>query len=236
MGLYIILMGVQGAGKGEQAKFIQQTYGIPQVSTGDLFRAMRTRTDALAQRIQHLMSEGLLIDDDTTNEVLVDRLAQPDVAQGAIFDGYPRNAAQADFLADYLAKKGEKISTVLLLDLDLYTAFKRAFGRMKAASGDTYNYYYRNDGVTFDFEKHPEGKFPPRMTGKIVATGETLERRPDDADAVAVIKRIDLYMADTQPLIDYYTKNGLLKRIHADQPIDAVSTEMKKLIDGVKPK
>ena len=101
MGLYIILMGVQGAGKGVQASFIREQYGIPHVSTGDLFRAMRTREDELARKIQETMKAGLLISDETTNEVLQDRLEQPDAENGVIFDGYPRNAAQAKWLDDY---------------------------------------------------------------------------------------------------------------------------------------
>src|SRR5688572_29427651 len=122
MGLYIVLMGVQGAGKGEQAKFIEQKYHIPQVSTGDLFRAMRTREDDLAKRVQAIMAAGNLVDDDTTNEVLVDRLSKPDAANGVILDGYPRSQGQVDFLMNFLKQKGETINAVLLLELDLYVA------------------------------------------------------------------------------------------------------------------
>src|SRR5687768_3419189 len=136
MGLYVMLLGVQGAGKGEQAKFIERQYGIPQVSTGDLMRAMRTRTDPLAVRVQETMKAGNLVDDDTTNEILVERLSKPDAQNGVILDGYPRNTAQADFLEKHLAEKGEKLSAVLLLEIELYTAFKRAFGRVKTKEGE----------------------------------------------------------------------------------------------------
>src|SRR4051812_15201418 len=89
MGLYVMLLGVQGAGKGEQAKFIEHQYGIPQVSTGDLMRAMKARTDPLAVRVQETMKAGKLVDDDTTNEILVERLSKPDAQNGVILDGYP---------------------------------------------------------------------------------------------------------------------------------------------------
>ena len=88
MSLYIIIMGVQGAGKGVQAKFIEEAYGIPQVSTGDLFRAMKTRTDDLARKVQEIMAAGHLVDDDTTNAVVVDRLSQEDAQNGVILDAH----------------------------------------------------------------------------------------------------------------------------------------------------
>jgi adenylate kinase len=234
MGLYIILMGVQGAGKGEQAKFIQQQYGIPHISTGDMFRAMRTRDDELAKRVQAIMAAGNLVDDDTTNEVLVDRLSKPDAANGAILDGYPRNQRQADFLMNTLKQKGEKINAVLLLELDLYVAFKRAFGRVYASSGESYNIYYRNDGLDIKHEDDPQKQYPARVVASLKETGETLTRRPDDASAASVIKRIDLYLAETMPLVEYFERFGLVQRVNADQPIDTVSAEIVNILDRVK--
>lgn len=235
MGLYIILMGVQGAGKGEQARFIRETYNIPHVSTGDLFRAMKTREDDLAKRIQQIMAEGRLIDDNTTNEVVKERLAQPDAAKGVIFDGYPRTPAQADWLEQHLADKGEKVSAVILLDLDLFTAFKRAYGRVSSAqTGKSYNIYSNSEGIQWEFEEYPEkALFPPRLKAVDVESGEELVRRPDDAHAHAIIKRIDTYIDTTQPLIDHYRSKGLLYTINADQQIQPVSEEIKRLIESV---
>jgi adenylate kinase len=232
MGLYIILMGVQGAGKGVQAGFISETYNIPQVSTGDLFRAMKTREDALAQRVQQIMAAGKLVDDDTTNEVVVDRLAQPDAQNGVILDGYPRNKQQAAFLEQHLAEKGEKVNAVLLLKLDLFIAFKRAFGRVTAPDGESYNYYYKQDNVEFSVEKHPEDKYPPRLVAKL--NGEELKRRSDDADAIAVIKRIDTYLDSTLPVLEYYRDKGVVHEVDAEQDIPAVSNAIKQIIDSVK--
>jgi adenylate kinase len=232
MGLYIIIMGVQGAGKGVQAGLISQEYGIPHVSTGDLFRAMRTREDELARRIQQIMASGQLVPDDVTNEVLQDRLEQPDAANGAILDGYPRNPAQADWLAAYLRSRGEAVNAVLLLNLDLYIAFKRAFGRVSVAeSGKLYNLFFDDEGIDWHYEEDPEKKFPPRVVGTETATGKPLVRRPDDANAGSIIKRIDTYVEQTMPLVEYYRKAGLLKEIDARPSIEEVSRAIKAVIE-----
>ena len=233
MGLYVILMGVQGAGKGLQAKLIEERFGIPQVSTGDLFRAMRTRTDDLARKVQDIMVSGQLVDDDTTNAIVVDRLAQADAAWGVILDGYPRNNVQAAFLEAHLAQKGERVNAVLLLELDLFTAFKRAFGRVSAADGTSYNYYYNADGVDFEWVGDAEERFPPRLEGRLSKDATPLKRRPDDASADAIIKRIDTFLDTTQPLIDYFETKGIVRRIKADQSIEAVWSDIESALDGV---
>lgn len=233
MSLYVILMGIQGAGKGLQAKRIEEHFGIPQVSTGDLFRAMRTRTDDLARKVQQIMAAGQLVDDDTTNAIVVDRLAQADAARGVILDGYPRNQVQAAFLEAHLAEKGARVNSVLLLELDLFTAFKRAFGRVSAADGGSYNYYYNADGVDFKWTQDPAGQFPPRLEATIAGGGESLKRRPDDASADAIIKRIDTYLETTQPLISYFKARDIVRRINADQSIDSVWTDIKRALEHV---
>ncbi len=235
MGLYIILMGVQGSGKGTQAGYITQNYGgIPQISTGDLFRAMKTRTDDLAKEIQQMMAEGKLIDDDTTNKVVEDRLQQPDVANGAIFDGFPRTPYQAQWLENYLKQKGEKISAVLLLKLDTYDAFRRAFGRVTSASGTGYNIYSDADKIDIKWVDHPDKSHPPRLEATIKATGEKLVRRPDDASADAIIRRIDTFLKTTQPLIDYFSTKGLVHHVNADQSIQAVTADIKAILDAAQ--
>jgi len=235
MGLYIILMGVQGSGKGTQAASITQNYGgIPQISTGDLFRAMKTRSDDLAKQIQQLMAEGKLIDDDTTNKVVEDRLQQPDVANGAIFDGFPRTPYQAQWLENYLAKKGEKVAAVILMEINLYDAFRRAFGRVASPSGVGYNIYTDADKLDYKWIEHPEKLFPPRLEATVKATGEKLVRRPDDASADAIIKRIDIFRKTTQPLIDYFSGKGLVHTVNADQSIETVGADIKKILDAAK--
>jgi adenylate kinase len=232
MGLYIILMGVQGAGKGVQAGFISETYGIPHVSTGDLFRAMRTREDELAKRVQAILASGALVDDDTTNEIVADRLSQADAQEGVILDGYPRNQVQTAFLDQLLAEKEEKINGVLLLELDLFTAFKRAFGRVTASNGESYNYYYKHDNVQFSVEEYPDGKYPPRLVA--ILNGKELKRRTDDADAMAVVTRIDTYLENTIPVLDYYREQGIVYEVNAEQSIAKVSADIQQTIDNVK--
>jgi adenylate kinase len=233
MALYLVIMGVQGCGKGTQAAFISEEFGIPHVSTGDLFRAMKTRTDELAQRVQDIINSGILVPDDVTNEVLKDRLEQDDAANGVILDGYPRNVEQAKWLGEYLESKGKELNAVLLLDLDFYTAFKRAFGRVKAADGTQYNIFTNNEGLEWAAEDHPNGDYPPRLIVTNKETGEKLERRIDD-EAFSVIKRIETYRQSTAPLIGYYGENGRTLSFDASQSIDEVGKAIKKAIDEIK--
>jgi adenylate kinase len=231
MALYIIIMGVQGAGKGVQAGIISERYRIPQVSTGDLFRAMRSRSDDLARQTQEIMAAGNLVPDDLTNKMVRERLEQADAAEGVILDGYPRNIAQAQWLSEYLGSRGESLRTVLLLQLDLYVAFKRAFGRVRSdASGKLYNLFYDNEGIDWHYENHPEDTFPPRVVGTEKASAAPLQRRPDDANAGAIIKRIDTYLETTMPLVDYFRSVGLLTEIDAAKSIEAVSRQIQEKI------
>jgi len=235
MGLYIILMGVQGSGKGTQAGYITQNYGgIPQISTGDLFRAMKTRTDDFAKQIQQTMAEGKLIDDDTTNKMVEERLQAADAANGAIFDGFPRTPYQANWLENYLAKKGEKIAAVILLELDYYEAFRRTFGRVSKPTGEGFNVYTGADKLDIKWAEHPEKSYPPRLEATVKETGEKLVRRADDASADAIIKRIDIFRTTTPPIIEYFSAKGLVHIIKADQSIEAVNAEIKKILDAAK--
>jgi adenylate kinase len=148
-----------------------------------------------------------------------------------LLDGYPRTTGQADFLAELLHKKGEKINVAILFELDLYTAFKRAFGRVQTADkSQTFNIFYMNDAIDYTAEKHPEKAFPPRIVATLKTNGETLTRREDDADALSVLKRIDTYIAETAPLISYYEQKGSLKRLDANQPIETVSQHIQEIL------
>ncbi len=234
--IFLLIMGVQGSGKGTQANFITETHKIPHVSTGDLFRAMRTRTDPLANRIRETLAAGLLVDDATTNEVLKDKLDSLAAAgqRGALLDGYPRNQEQAEFLTAYLAGRGQKVNAVLLLELDLYNAFKRSFGRVTASDGRAFNIYSNHAGVAWDFEKDPARRFPPRLVAKIESSGEELIRREDDANAFGVIQRIEKFLSETQPVLPYYEQLGILRKVDADQPIEAVKAQLFAAIEASK--
>ena len=216
MGTYIVLMGVQGAGKGTQAVILKQKLGLPHVSTGDLFRAMKTLDTPLARRVQDLMNAGNLIPDDVTNEIVEHRLAEADAQQGVILDGYPRTADQARFLDELLASKGEKITIVPLLNLDRENAIKRIEGRrFSQDKSRVYNIYFN----------------PPVNAGVDDVDGLPLVQRDDD-HREAVERRIDLYFSQTQPLIDYYKERGVLVEINADQAIDDVAGDMLAAVES----
>jgi adenylate kinase len=211
---YIILMGVQGSGKGTQAALLKEKLGLPHVSTGDLFRAMKTLDTPLARRVQDLMAGGHLIPDDVTNELVKERLAQTDAEHGVILDGYPRTRDQAEFLEKLLAEKGEQVAAVALFKLDRETAIKRSEGRRYSQDKKrVYNIYFN----------------PPKQAGIDDVDGQSLEQRADD-HREAVEKRIDLYFTETAPLIDYYSAKGLLHEINADQPIENVAADMLEII------
>lgn len=235
MALFLILMGPQGAGKGVQAGFIRQQYGnIPHISTGDLFRAMRTRTDDFAKMIQDILASGALVSDEITCKMVEERLAEPDAQNGVLFDGFPRTVPQADWLANYLSSKGHKLAAVLLLELDLYEAFRRTFGRVTGADGTSYNIYSNAEGITWQWADHPEKVYPPRLDATVTATGEKLVRRADDASADAIIKRLDAFVRDTKALIPYYEQRNLLRRVDAAQSIETVSVAIKTILDKTK--
>jgi len=233
MSLYLIIMGVQGAGKGTQAGYISETFGIPHVSTGDLFRAMKSRDDALARKVQEIMDSGSLVSDEVTNEILQDRLQQDDAQKGVILDGYPRNIAQAEWLNSYLSDQGAKLGAVLLLELDSFIAFKRAYGRVQSPSTkQSYNIYFHDGDIKATFVEDKNGTFAPGIQAIKTDTGEVLSRRADDS-AESVVKRIDTYLNTTSPLIDYYEEQGLLIRLDANQAIDAVSNNVKNAIQSL---
>ena len=210
MSLYIIMMGVQGAGKGVQAQKISEEYGIPHISTGDIFRAMKTRDDDLAREVQAIMKAGDLVPDDLTCRMVKDRLGEPDARDGAILDGFPRNEVQADWLDEYLASHGTQVTALFWMELPLYVAFKRAFGRVKdAETGESHNIYFQADGIEeWHFEDDPEGVYVPRLVTTL-KSGNSAIRRPDDANAHAVLTRIDTYMAETAPLLSFYEEQTL---------------------------
>ncbi len=235
MSLYLIMMGVQGAGKGMQAGILSAAYNIPHVSTGDIFRGMKHRDDDLAREVKAIMDAGKLVNDKLTSRIVADRLNEDDAANGVILDGFPRNPVQAEWLDDYLASKGESVTAVVWMELDLYVAFKRAFGRITdKETGDSHNIFYNGDAIdAWEFVKHPEEAFPPHLDVTL-KNGHPVKRRPDDENAFAVINRIDTYMEQTAPLLEYYTGQGVVVTINAEQSIDAVTQDIKKAIGARK--
>ncbi|MDA7415115.1 adenylate kinase [Xenophilus arseniciresistens] len=182
----LILLGAPGAGKGTQATFICQKYGIPQISTGDMLRAAVKAGTPLGLQAKAVMDAGALVSDDLIINLVKERIAQPDCAQGFLFDGFPRTIPQADAMK----AAGVKLDYVLEIDVPFSDIIERMSGRRShPASGRTYH-------VRFN---------PPKVEGKDDVTGEELIQREDDKEET-VKKRLDVYSQQTRPLVDYYAK------------------------------
>jgi adenylate kinase len=182
----LILLGAPGAGKGTQATFITQKFGIPQISTGDMLRAAVKAGTPLGLAAKAVMDSGGLVSDDIIIGLVKERIAQPDCAKGFLFDGFPRTIPQADALKN----ANVKLDLVLEIDVPDSAILERMTGRRThASSGRTYH-------VKFN---------PPKVAGKDDVTGEDLVQRPDDAEET-VKKRLEVYHSQTQPLVAYYSK------------------------------
>ena len=180
----LILLGAPGAGKGTQATFICQKYGIPQISTGDMLRAAVKAGTSLGIEAKKVMDAGGLVSDDLIINLVKERIAQPDCAAGFLFDGFPRTIPQADAMK----AAGVKLDYVLEIDVPFDAIIERMSGRRShAASGRTYH-------VKFN---------PPKVEGVDDISGELLIQREDDKEET-VKKRLDVYSAQTRPLVDYY--------------------------------
>ena len=182
----LILLGAPGAGKGTQAAFICQKFGIPQISTGDMLRAAIKAGTPLGLAAKSVMDSGALVSDDIIIGLVKERIAQPDCAKGFLFDGFPRTIPQADAMK----AAGVKLDYVLEIDVPDSAIIERMSGRrVHVASGRTYH-------VKFN---------PPKVAGKDDVTGEDLIQRDDDQETT-VRKRLEVYQAQTRPLVDYYSR------------------------------
>ena len=181
----LILLGAPGAGKGTQATFICQKYGIPQISTGDMLRAAVKAGSPLGIEAKKVMDAGGLVSDDLIINLVKERITQADCAEGFLFDGFPRTIPQADAMK----AAGVMLDYVLEIDVPFDAIVERMSGRRShAASGRTYH-------VTFN---------PPKVAGVDDVTGEALIQREDDKEET-VKKRLDVYSSQTRPLVDYYS-------------------------------
>lgn len=180
----LILLGAPGAGKGTQASFITKKYGIPQISTGDMLRAAVKAGTPLGLAAKKVMDAGALVSDDIIIGLVEERLREPDCANGYLFDGFPRTIPQADAMKN----AGVRIDYVLGIEVPDEAIIERMIGRrVHPASGRTYHLQFN----------------PPRVAGKDDETGEDLIQRDDDREET-VRKRLEVYHAQTRPLVDYY--------------------------------
>ncbi|HMD73156.1 MAG TPA: adenylate kinase [Steroidobacteraceae bacterium] len=213
----IVLLGAPGSGKGTQSQLLVKAYGVPQISTGDLLREAMAKGTALGLRAKAAVDAGTLVDDDTMLGMIRERLAQPDAANGFILDGYPRNLAQAAVLEGLLAELGKPLEAVVLLNLDLGVLFKRLTGRRICQDcGRVFNVYTSPASAPVHCEKCGDS---PRLI-----------QRPDDKEEV-IGKRLEVYEAQTKPLIQHYRDNGLLKVVDADADMQTVFESLKQVIE-----
>jgi adenylate kinase len=196
----IVLLGAPGSGKGTQSQLLVKAFCVPQISTGDLLREAVSKGTELGLRAKAVMDAGKLVDDDTMLGMIRERLRQPDATRGFILDGFPRNLAQAEALQKMLKELGTPLESVVLLNLDLGILFKRLTGRRIC----------QDCGKVFNVYTSP----PPQGKHRLI-------QRPDDKEEV-IGKRLEVYEAQTKPLIKYYEAAGLLRIVDADADVDTV--------------
>jgi len=212
----LILFGPPGAGKGTQAQFIVERFGIPQISTGDMLRAAVKAKTPLGIKAKEIMESGGLVSDDLVLGIVKDRLAQSDCDKGFILDGFPRTIPQADSLRDVLAGINREIDHVISLDVEYAKIIQRLSGRRACSScGKGYH-------VTYD---------PPKAAGVCDNCGGSLVQRDDDQE-VTVRNRLNVYDQQTAPLKDYYEQAGLLRHIKGCGNIRDIQLQIGELLEG----
>ena len=210
MPTYIVLLGPPGVGKGTQAKLVAETTGLPHISSGDLFRENIKNETELGKLAQSFMNKGELVPDDVTIGMIRDRLSRPDCKDGALLDGFPRTTVQAEALEKLLAEFGGKVNYVPYITASEATLIERLSGRWTCkAQGHVFH------------EKHN----PPKKPGVCDLDGSELYQRDDDK-AETVTRRIQVYFAQTAPLIAYYRGRGLLSEIDGARPIEKVTADL----------
>jgi adenylate kinase len=213
----LIIFGPQGAGKGTQGKRIGEKYGIPDVSTGDIFRwAVKGRT-ALGLRVMEYLSRGKLVPDELTIHVVKERLANPDAQNGFLLDGFPRNLMQANALDEFLATKGHELDAALVLEVPEEVSLRRITGR-RACSKCGRNYHVDS---------------PPKQNWTCDVCGGEVVAREDDLDEHAVRKRLSDYHDQTEPLKAHYARRGLLREIDGQGTTDEVFEKITALLEEV---
>jgi len=216
MSVNIILMGLPGAGKGTQAERIVQEFHIPHISTGDMFRAAVKNETPLGLEAKSYMDKGLLVPDEVTIGIVKERLAQDDCKKGFLLDGFPRTVPQAEALTETLKELDRGIDHVIHIDVERGSLIERLTGRwICPVCGASYHTLFN----------------PPKTAGVCDKDGGVLYQRDDDKPEV-VTQRLDVNIAQAQPLIDYYSKQGLLRTINGEQDIQVVFAEIASLLRG----
>lgn len=215
MPTYIVLLGPPGAGKGTQAKNISETWGLPHISSGDIFREnLKNRTE-LGRKAEEYMNRGELVPDDITISMIRERLSRPDCERGALLDGFPRTPGQAEALDDMLSDFNGGVDAVPYIKVPEDELVERLTGRLTCrAAGHIFHKKYN----------------PPKERGVCDYDGSELYQREDDKPET-VKRRIRVYLDQTQPLIDYYQERGLLIEIDGNQPIEEVTADLSSALE-----
>jgi len=208
----IVIFGPQGSGKGTQAELIARRQGWPYISTGDIFRYHLKNKTELGKKAAEYMDKGHLVPDEVTNEIVEDRIHQPDCAVGFVLDGYPRNKTQLEFL-DGVAD----IDLAIVIEITDQEAVKRLGGRLACKCGLSYH-------VEFN---------PPRKEGICDKCGDQLFKRDDDTSE-AIKKRLEIYHQETEPLVDIYQQQGILHKVDGSKSIEEVYQQIEKIISQHK--
>lgn len=211
----IIMLGAPGAGKGTQAKMIAEKYAVPHVSTGDIFRANIKNGTELGMEAKKYMDQGLLVPDELTVKILLDRVAQEDCQNGYVLDGFPRTIPQAEVLDRALNEIGDKIDYAINVDVPDENIIRRMGGRRACLSC----------GATFHVEH-----IPPKQEGICDTCGKELVLRDDDKPET-VKNRLDVYHKQTQPLIDFYQAKGILRTVDGTVDMKDVFAAITAILD-----
>lgn len=214
----LILLGPPGAGKGTQASGIVKKYNIPHISTGDIFRKNIKEGTELGKKAKEYMDKGLLVPDDIVVAIVKDRLIESDCKDGFLLDGFPRTVAQADALETELKNLNMQLDKVINIEVDKEALIERAVGRRIC----------KECGATYHIKFNP-----PKQEGVCDVCGGQLYQRKDDT-VETVTKRIEVYIEQTKPLIDYYKDKGILANIDGMQSIDKVFEDIVKALGSGK--
>ena len=210
----IVLIGAPGAGKGTQARLLESRLGIPQISTGDMFREMKGSDTALAREVRSILASGKLVPDEVTFEMVKVRTARPDCKGTFVLDGFPRTAIQARMLESLSAQQGKPIEAILV-DVPAEILERRLTGRRSCpVCGEIYNVYFKAPKLEGFCDEHPEAAL--------------LLRADDDADKVKV--RLETYEENTKPLLEYYEGSGRLAKVGGTRDTEAIYKDLESLI------
>jgi adenylate kinase len=214
--LNLILLGPPGAGKGTQAKILTKKYDIPQISTGDILRTAIKEQTPMGIKAKCFMDSGVLVSDEVVVGIVKERLAQADCGNGFILDGFPRTVVQADALKNMLQALGKAIDHVISIDVEKDELLERITGRRTC----------RNCGRGFHLRFDP-----PKVIGTCDECGGELYQRDDDSE-VTMRKRLDVYEAQTAPLIAYYAQESLLRSVRGSGSIDDIQLKLVRALEG----